>query len=62
MEYASQLSTQETLRGIPPATKAVPRANGWLRSALPSQARLMPVAYSFVDQAIARHGLGFYAP
>src|SRR6266478_1659831 len=59
MEYASQLSTQETLRGTPPAAKAVPRANGWLRSALlavPAPARLMPVAYSFADQALAVGG------
>src|SRR6266576_2684223 len=59
MEYASQLSTQETLRGTPPAAKAAPRTKGWLRSALPvipAPARLMPVAYSFADQALAVGG------
>jgi hypothetical protein len=63
MEYASQLSAKETLRGTPPATNAVPRANGWLRSALlavPAPARLVPVAYGFADQALAVGG-GFLA-
>src|SRR5713226_3289798 len=59
MENADLLSTQETLRRAPPATKAVLRADGWLRSALasiPSASRLMPVAYSFADQALAAGG------
>src|SRR5882762_8551934 len=56
MGNAFPLSTQETLSGTPPATKSVPRVNGWLRSTLatiPVRARLMPVAYSFGDQALA---------
>jgi O-antigen/teichoic acid export membrane protein len=60
MENAFPLSTQETLRGTPPATKAVPRANGWLRTALaaiPAASRLTPVAYSFADQALAVGGV-----
>src|SRR5713226_3625867 len=59
MENADLLSTQETLRRAPPATKAVLRADGWLRSALasvPSASRLMPVGYSFADQALAAGG------
>ncbi len=59
MENANLLSTQETLRGTPPATRPVPRANGWLRSALaaiPATSRLMPVGYSIADQALAAGG------
>ncbi len=59
MESASQLSTQETLGGTLRAAKEVLRANGWLRSAraaIPARSRLMPVAYSFADQALAAGG------
>jgi len=59
MGYASQLTTQETLRNAPAVTKLVPRANGWLRSAcatLPAASRLRPIAYSFADQALAVGG------
>lgn len=59
MENAHLLSTQESLRGIPPATNTSPRANSWLRSALgaiPTASRLKPVAYSFADQALAVGG------
>src|SRR6266576_2672886 len=60
MENTFPLSTQETLGDTPPATKAATRANGWLRSALaaiPAKSRLMPVAYSFADQALAVGGV-----
>ena len=59
-ENAHLLSTQETLRDAAPATKAVPRPNGWLRSALaaiPAKSRLTPVVYSFADQALAVGGV-----
>jgi len=59
MENTFPLSTQETFGGTPLATEAVPRTNGWLRSALaslPSASRTMPVAYSFADQALAAGG------
>lgn len=59
MGNAFPLSTQETIRGTPPATEAVPRVNGWLRSALaaiPAPSRLVPVAYSLADQALAVGG------
>ena len=53
-------NAQETIRDAPPAAKAAPRADGWLRSALaaiPAKSRLMPVAYSFADQALAVGGV-----
>jgi O-antigen/teichoic acid export membrane protein len=58
-ERIPQLAADETLPAIPPATETGQRANGWLRSALPvipTPARLMPVAYSFADQALAVGG------
>src|SRR5260370_31976521 len=60
MGNAFPLSTQETLRGAPQSTKAVPGAHGLVRSALaaiPAKSRLMPVAYSFADQAFAVGGI-----
>lgn len=60
MESAHLLSTPETLRGTPPVTKPSPRANSWLMSelaAIPAKSQLMPVAYSFADQALAVGGL-----
>jgi len=60
MENAYLLSTQETIRDAPPAAKAAPRADGWLRfalAAIPAKSRLMPVAYSFADQALAVGGV-----
>lgn len=60
MENAYLLSTQETIRDAPLPQQAVPRADGWLRSALdaiPAKSRLMPVAYSFADQALAVGGV-----
>jgi O-antigen/teichoic acid export membrane protein len=60
MENVSQLSTQETLRGTPLATKVVPRANVWVRSLFdpfPAASRLRPFAYSFADQALAVGGV-----
>jgi O-antigen/teichoic acid export membrane protein len=41
---------------MPPVVTGIWQANGWLRSAvstLPAPSRLMPVAYSFADQALA---------
>jgi O-antigen/teichoic acid export membrane protein len=59
MENIPQLVADETLPAVPPAMKTGQRANGWLRSALPAiptPARLLPVAYSFADQALAVGG------
>jgi hypothetical protein len=55
--------TQETLRGTAHVTKGVPLANGSLRfalAAIPAALRLMPAAWSLVDQARPVDG-GFLA-
>jgi O-antigen/teichoic acid export membrane protein len=56
MGNAHPLNSDETLRVPHAAVKETRSANGWLRSAvvaLPAASRLMPVAYSFADQALA---------
>jgi len=63
MGNVPQLNTDEILRVPHPAVKGTRSANGWLRSAvaaLPAASRLMPVAYSFSDQALAA-GANFLA-
>jgi O-antigen/teichoic acid export membrane protein len=60
MENASQLRSEETLRQSPPASKTIPRAQGWLPALLnsiPTATRLRPFAYSFTDQALAVGGV-----
>jgi O-antigen/teichoic acid export membrane protein len=55
MEGTSPLTANERLRKV----KTAPRANSWLQSALlaiPVPARLIPVVYSFADQALAIGG------
>ena len=56
MGNVPQWNSDEIL-GTPPAVvDGIVRKNGWLRSAvaaLPAASRLMPVAYSFSDQALA---------
>jgi O-antigen/teichoic acid export membrane protein len=50
------MNSDEILRAPHLAVKEARLANGWLRSAvnaLPAASRLMPVAYSFADQALA---------
>jgi len=56
MGNVPQLNTDETLRVPRPTVNEIGRSNGWLRSAvlaLPAASRLVPVAYSFADQALA---------
>jgi O-antigen/teichoic acid export membrane protein len=56
MGNVPQLNSDETLRVPRPVTDEIGQSNGWLRSvvsALPAAARLVPVAYSFADQALA---------
>jgi O-antigen/teichoic acid export membrane protein len=56
MGNVPQLNSEETLRVPPDVVNEVGQSNGWLRSvvsALPVATRLMPVAYSFADQAFA---------
>jgi len=56
MDSIPQLNTDETLRVPPAVGGGIGRKDGWLRSivsTLPSPARLMPVVYSFADQAFA---------
>lgn len=56
MGNVPQLNTDETLRVPRPIVNEIGRSNGWLRSAvlaLPAASRLVPVAYSFADQALA---------
>jgi O-antigen/teichoic acid export membrane protein len=58
MESTSQLAGNDALPVVPPAAETG-RASSWLRSpllAIPARARLMPVAYSFADQALAVGG------
>jgi O-antigen/teichoic acid export membrane protein len=56
MGNVPQLNTDETL-GVPrPLVNEIEQTNGWLRSvvsALPAASRVVPVAYSFADQALA---------
>jgi O-antigen/teichoic acid export membrane protein len=55
MEETSELTANERLRGV----ETAPRANSWLWSALlaiPPPAKLIPVAYSFADQAMVIGG------
>lgn len=61
MESAAQLTTNETVPVVPSKTKTDQGTSSWLRSpllAIPAPARLMPVAYSVVDQALVV-GAGF---
>jgi O-antigen/teichoic acid export membrane protein len=56
MGNVPQLNTDETLRVPRAVVNEIGRSNGWLRtvvSALPAASRLVPVAYSFADQALA---------
>src|SRR5260370_38260846 len=56
MGNVPQLNTDETLRVPRTVVSETGRKNGWLRSVvstLPAPSRLMPVGYSFVDQALA---------
>jgi O-antigen/teichoic acid export membrane protein len=56
MGIVPQLNTDDIL-GVPrPVVNEIGQPNGWFRSAvsvLPATSRLMPVAYSFADQALA---------
>jgi O-antigen/teichoic acid export membrane protein len=59
MGNAHQLNSDETLRVPPTVVNGIGRTNGWLRSAvnaLPAPSSLMPVGYSFADQALAVGG------
>lgn len=59
MKNGFVLSTEEVVSGAPAATETVPGANGGLRCVLatiPATSRLMPVAYSLADQALAAGG------
>src|SRR5208283_4387888 len=54
-----QLNTDETLRVPPPVANGIGPTNGWLRSAvsaLPAPSTLIPLGYSFADQALAVGG------
>jgi O-antigen/teichoic acid export membrane protein len=56
MGNVHQLNTDETLRVPRPVMDEIGRSNGWLRSvlsAMPAASRLVPIAYSFADQALA---------
>ncbi len=56
MGSAPQLDSDETLHAPPRVVSEVGWSNGWLRSAvagLPAASRLVPVGYSFADQALA---------
>jgi O-antigen/teichoic acid export membrane protein len=56
LERAFHLDTNEIPRAGGPVLTGILRANGWLRSAItitPAASRLMPVGYSFADQALA---------
>jgi O-antigen/teichoic acid export membrane protein len=56
MGNVPQLNTDETLGLTRPVMNDIGRSNGWIRSfvsALPAASRLMPIAYSFADQALA---------
>jgi O-antigen/teichoic acid export membrane protein len=56
MGNVPQLNTEETLRGPRNVATGIGRRNGWLRSVvstLPAPSRLIPVGYSFADQALA---------
>jgi O-antigen/teichoic acid export membrane protein len=56
MGNVPQLNTDDIL-GVPrPVVNEIGRSNGWVRSAvsiMPAASRLVPVAYSFADQALA---------
>jgi hypothetical protein len=57
-ETTSPLAGNEVLPAIPPPAE-VGRATSWFRSlqlAIPARSRLMPVGYSFADQALAVGG------
>lgn len=56
MDSVPQLNTDESLRVPPSVASEIGRKDGWLRSVastLPAPSKLMPVAYSFADQALA---------
>jgi O-antigen/teichoic acid export membrane protein len=56
MGNVPQLNTDEALRVPRPVLNEIGQSNGWLRSVvsgLPAASRLVPVAYSFADQALA---------
>jgi O-antigen/teichoic acid export membrane protein len=56
MSNVPQLNTHDTLSVPPAVSSEIVRENGWLRSlvsTLPAPSRLMPVGYSFADQALA---------
>jgi O-antigen/teichoic acid export membrane protein len=56
MGNVPQLNTDGTLRVPRPVVNEIGQSNGWLRSvvsALPAASRLVPVTYSFADQALA---------
>jgi len=58
LKATSPLVGNELLPATPPPAE-VGRANGWFRSlqlAIPVRSRLMPVGYSFADQALAVGG------
>src|SRR5260370_35571303 len=49
-------NTEDALRVPRTVANGIGRENGWLRSVvsrLPARSRLMPVGYSFADQALA---------
>jgi O-antigen/teichoic acid export membrane protein len=59
MGNVPQLNTDETLGVSRPLVNEIGQSNGWRRSvvsALPTASRLVPVAYSFADQALAVGG------
>lgn len=61
MDSSSRLATNEALHSPPSETKRGRLAKGWLGSsvfAIPALAKLIPVAYSMADQALAV-GAGF---
>jgi O-antigen/teichoic acid export membrane protein len=56
MGNVPRLNTDDTLRVPPAVASGIERENGWLRSlvsTLPAASSLMPIGYSFADQALA---------
>src|SRR5277367_326144 len=56
MDSVPQLNTDEAVRVPGNVTNGIGRTNRWLRAtvaALPAPSRLMPIGYSFADQALA---------
>ena len=56
MGNVPQLNTDETLRVPRHVVNEIGRSNGWLRfaaSVVPAISGLLPIAYSFADQALA---------